>query len=113
MTSAIGDPLADRSISSQSPIADRRIVDRPPASRKSLHGIYLPLWHASAKWLTDAELSYLFGGIRLAVGAQNIFDVFPDRNSTVNSFNGIQTYSRLSPFAFNGRTIYFHVGLKL
>src|SRR5262249_26314113 len=35
----------------------------------------------SPKWLTDAELSYLFGGIRLAVGAQNIFDVFPDRNS--------------------------------
>jgi iron complex outermembrane receptor protein len=67
----------------------------------------------SAKWLTDAELSYLFGGIRFAVGAQNIFDVFPDRNSTVNSFNGIQTYTRFSPFGFNGRTVYFRVGLKL
>ena len=67
----------------------------------------------SPKWLTDVELSYVLAGTRLAVGAQNIFDVFPDRNSTVNSFNGIQTYSRLSPFGFNGRTIYFRVGLKL
>ena len=31
-------------------------------------------------------------GDLLAVGAQNLFDVFPDRNTTVNSFNGIQTF---------------------
>ena len=66
----------------------------------------------SAKWLTDVELSYLIGGTRLAVGSQNIFNVFPDRNSTVNSFNGIQTFARLSPFGFNGRTIYFRIGMK-
>lgn len=59
-----------------------------------------------AKWLTDVEASYRLGGRTLAVGAQNLFGVFPDRNSTVNSFNGIQTYPSFSPFGMNGRTLY-------
>ena len=42
----------------------------------------------------------------LAVGAQNLFDVFPDRNTTVNSFNGIQTFPSQSPFEMNGRALY-------
>ena len=56
-----------------------------------------------AKWLTDLEGSYRVGGYRLAIGAQNLFSVFPDRNSTVNSFNGIETFPRHSPFGMNGR----------
>jgi iron complex outermembrane receptor protein len=63
-----------------------------------------------AKWLTDVEASYRTGPYRLAVGAQNVFDAFPDRNSTVNSFNGIQTYPSHSPFGMNGRTIYARIG---
>ncbi len=59
-----------------------------------------------AKWLTDVEASYRFGGYTAAVGAQNLFDVFPDRNSTVNSFNGIQTFPSQSPFGMNGRSVY-------
>jgi iron complex outermembrane receptor protein len=39
----------------------------------------------AAKWLTDVQASYRVGEYRLAIGAQNLFDVFPDRNSTVNS----------------------------
>jgi iron complex outermembrane receptor protein len=62
------------------------------------------------KWLTDLEASYRSAGYTLAVGAQNIFDVFPDRNTTVNSFNGIQTYPSLSPFGMNGRAIYARIG---
>ena len=62
------------------------------------------------KWLTDVEASYRSGGYTLAVGAQNLFDVFPDRNTTVNSFNGIQTFPSQSPFGMNGRTIYARVG---
>ncbi len=46
----------------------------------------------------------------LAVGAQNLFDEFPDRNSTVNSFNGIQTFPSHSPFGMNGRAIYARIG---
>ena len=42
--------------------------------------------------------------LTLGVGAQNIFNVFPDRNKTVNSFNGIQTFPSQSPLGMNGRT---------
>jgi iron complex outermembrane receptor protein len=65
-----------------------------------------------AKWLTDVEGSCRIGGYRLAIGAQNLFDVFPDRNSTVNSFNGIETFPRHSPFGMNGRSLYARVGWK-
>jgi iron complex outermembrane receptor protein len=64
----------------------------------------------AAKWLTDVEASYRVSQYRFAIGAQNVFDVFPDRNSTVNSFNGIQTYPSHSPFGMNGRTVYVRVG---
>jgi iron complex outermembrane recepter protein len=63
-----------------------------------------------AKWLTDLEGSYRVGGYRLAIGAQNLFNVFPDRNSTVNSFNGIETFPRHSPFGMNGRSVYARIG---
>ena len=62
------------------------------------------------KWLTDVEASYLAAGFRLAAGVQNLFDVFPDRNTTVNSFNGIQTFPSQSPFGMNGRAIYARIG---
>ncbi len=64
----------------------------------------------AAKWLTDVQGSYRVGPYRFAIGAQNLFDVFPDRNSTVNSFNGIQTFPSHSPFGMNGRTIYARIG---
>ena len=63
-----------------------------------------------AKWLTDLELSYRTAAYTLAGGAQNVFNVFPDRNSTVNSFNGIQTFPRQSPFGMNGRSLYVRIG---
>jgi iron complex outermembrane receptor protein len=66
----------------------------------------------AAKWLTDLEASYRVGGFALAIGAQNLFNVFPDRNSTVNSFNGIQTFPSQSPFGMNGRTFYVRIGRK-
>ena len=44
--------------------------------------------------------------VTLAAGIQNLFDVFPDRNTTVNSFNGIQTFPSQSPFGMNGRAVY-------
>ncbi len=56
--------------------------------------------------LTDLEASYRLAGYTLAIGAQNLFNVFPDRNTTVNSFNGIQTFPGQSPFGMNGRTLY-------
>jgi iron complex outermembrane receptor protein len=64
----------------------------------------------SPKWLTDVEVSYRVSGYLLGVGAQNLFDVFPDRNKAVNSFNGIQTYPSHSPFGMNGRVLYVRLG---
>ncbi len=64
------------------------------------------------KWLTDAEVSYRFSPqVTFAAGGQNLFNVFPTRNTTVNSFNGIQTFPSHSPFGMNGRTIYGRVVL--
>jgi iron complex outermembrane receptor protein len=63
-----------------------------------------------AKWLTDVEASYRTAGYTLAVGVQNLFDVFPDRNTAVNSFNGIQTFPSQSPFGMNGRALYARLG---
>jgi iron complex outermembrane receptor protein len=64
----------------------------------------------AAKWLTDIEGSYRTAGYTLAAGVENLFDVFPDRNTTVNSFNGIQTFPSQSPFGMNGRTLYVRLG---
>ena len=47
--------------------------------------------------------------LTLAAGLQNLFNIFPDRNTTVNSFNGIQTFPSQSPFGMNGRTIYARI----
>jgi iron complex outermembrane receptor protein len=55
-------------------------------------------------------MAHRAAGFALAAGAQNLFNVFPDRNTTVNSFNGIQTFPSQSPFGMNGRTIYARIG---
>jgi outer membrane receptor protein involved in Fe transport len=60
--------------------------------------------------LTDVEASHRIGGYLLAVGAENLFDVLPDRNTAVNSFNGIETFPSHSPFGMNGRTLYARFG---
>jgi len=64
----------------------------------------------AAKWLTDVEVSYRMSQYRVAIGATNLFGAFPDRNSTANSFNGIQTFPSHSPFGMNGRTVYARIG---
>jgi iron complex outermembrane receptor protein len=73
----------------------------------------------SAKWITDLELRYkALHRIELAVGADNLFDVYPDRSpfgprpgtpSSTNVYPANQIYipySIFSPFGFNGRFIY-------
>ena len=68
----------------------------------------------AARWLTDAELSYRLGSnLTIGAGAQNLLNVMPDRNTTVNSFNGIQTFPSQSPFGMNGRTVYGRISWKL
>lgn len=78
-----------------------------------------------AKVLTDVELSWqATRALRVSAGAQNLFDVYPDENiaSTVSSVAagingadnaGTQPYNVISPFGFNGRTVFLHAGLSL
>lgn len=69
----------------------------------------------SPRWITDLALSYGIHGATITVGADNILDVYPDRNN--NNGNpatgsggtanfGIFPYAGITPFGFNGRFIY-------
>lgn len=61
----------------------------------------------SAKWVTDFEAGYkLVQNLSIALGVENLFDVYPDKQIKANSFNGIFPYDGLSPFGFFGRSIY-------
>ena len=67
----------------------------------------------SPKLITDASVAYAYRqNITFMLGADNMFDVYPDRNSvgsaTVggNSNFGIFPYNGISPFGFNGRFAY-------
>ena len=61
------------------------------------------------KWITDFSVGYRFAQrVDLTVGADNLFDVYPDRrtlgNATTAGINnfGIFPYNGISPFGFNG-----------
>jgi iron complex outermembrane receptor protein len=76
-----------------------------------------------AKWITDLELRYKpFGKVELAIGADNVFDVYPDRSpfgprpaSVGGVYPANQEYipfSIFSPFGFNGRYLYGRVAVN-
>jgi iron complex outermembrane receptor protein len=73
------------------------------------------------KWITDVEVRvHPIESVTLAIGADNVFDVYPDRlptggatgapGFTPNSY--FLPYSSLSPFGFNGRFLYGRVALN-
>ena len=67
----------------------------------------------SAKWITDVSASIrLLRRATFAIGADNVFDVYPDaqsdngdvtRNYAGNANFGMNPYNGISPFGFNGR----------
>ena len=75
-----------------------------------------------AKWISDLELRYkLMKRIDLAVGANNLFDVYPDRRpfgirpdggQYPQQFQYIPYSGGGSPFGFNGRFLYGRVGVS-
>jgi iron complex outermembrane recepter protein len=88
----------------------------------------------SAKILTDIDLSIdVLPGLRLAVGANNLFDVYPDPNiaqyqvanplvpvlggqpnyvNRTSTAGSVIRYSGQTPFGFNGRYVYARVSFN-
>ncbi|MDV7392203.1 hypothetical protein RZS08_12640, partial [Arthrospira platensis SPKY1] len=68
----------------------------------------------SGKIITDLEWSIRPAtGYVFALGANNLFDIYPDRTLQPNSNNGIFQYSGQSPFGFSGRYVYARVMIKI
>jgi iron complex outermembrane recepter protein len=79
------------------------------------------------KWVTDLSGSYTLNRLTLTVGADNIFDVYPDRNNNYGNLGtpftsaenggtanfGIFPYAGISPWGFNGRFIYTRLAVGL
>lgn len=74
-------------------LADRRVVDQT----------------FGEEWVVDLEFSYRFEPVTVAIGAQNLFDAFPDRNLPPNANTGIFVYPSHSPFGMNGTFVYTRV----
>jgi iron complex outermembrane receptor protein len=61
----------------------------------------------SPKWVSDLALSY--GPVNrttLTLGADDIFNTYPDPTIIGNTNSGILPYSGISPFGINGRFLY-------
>ncbi|MDP5281113.1 TonB-dependent receptor [Sphingomonas sp. DG1-23] len=65
------------------------------------------------KWITDVELRFeALPGVSLAVGADNVFDVYPTKapaGGVYGNNNYFLPYSSFSPFGFNGRFVYSRI----
>ncbi len=63
------------------------------------------------KWITDLEVGYtIVRGLYVAVGAQNVFNVYPSKTNPNNfaaaTFNGAQIYNAATPFGLSGGNYY-------
>jgi iron complex outermembrane receptor protein len=63
------------------------------------------------KWITDVEVGYTIArGLVIAVGAQNVFNVYPSKtnpnNFVASTFNGAQIYNAATPFGLSGGNYY-------
>ena len=64
----------------------------------------------SAKTVVDLEGRVeLMEGLRLSVGADNVFDEYPDLNILANNASPAGFYSNLSPFGRSGRYVYARI----
>ena len=62
-----------------------------------------------AKGLVDLELGFRpVPAFKLAIGARNLFDVYPDRMTYDNGFD-IFPFPPASPFGYNGRFVYTNI----
>jgi iron complex outermembrane receptor protein len=67
-----------------------------------------------AKTLFDTELGYRWENIKIAAGARNLFNVYPDQVTVeANTNNGTFIYPGASPFGYNGRFLYARTEILL
>ncbi len=65
-----------------------------------------------ARTLVDLEVRYeLLDGVRLALGADNVFDVYPEQVPAALNASGVTAFPFYSPFGFNGRYLYARLSL--
>jgi iron complex outermembrane receptor protein len=70
-------------------------------------------YYTGARAITDFELRYeMKKGLRLAFGANNLFDVYPKAMPSALNPTGLLAFSNFSPFGFNGRYLYVRAGMK-
>lgn len=61
----------------------------------------------SPKWITDLDVSYrVNANLTVSAGANNLLDVYPEKNVSVNNNAGIFVYNGVAPTGFNG-TFYY------
>ncbi|MCO4321371.1 TonB-dependent receptor plug domain-containing protein [Aliidiomarina quisquiliarum] len=68
----------------------------------------------SGKWIADLSMRYqATEAIAVRVGAQNLFDTYPDKQDPANQFNGIFMYPNTNaPFGFNGGYYYAELSYR-
>jgi iron complex outermembrane receptor protein len=67
----------------------------------------------SPKTLLDVETRFaVTDHIKLALGAENLTDEYPDPNPVAVNGTGTQSFSNYSPFGRSGRYIYGRVGVS-
>lgn len=69
------------------------------------------------KWITDLDVAYsLTSNVSLSLGANNIFDVYPDATrenvDDLTTFSRLFAYSSFSAYGFNGRYVYGKIEMK-
>lgn len=68
---------------------------------------------AGSKWIADLEVAYLFDDTyRLAVGANNLFNTYPDEIRDPIPIRGAFQYDTTSPFGFTGGSYYARLSVK-
>jgi iron complex outermembrane recepter protein len=63
----------------------------------------------AAKWIGDLDVTFTATHFTVGIGAQNLFDAYPDRVSPANSSFQVLTFPATSPFGMNGRFVYARV----
>ena len=67
----------------------------------------------SPKWVTDLDISVdVTSSVNVAVGANNLFDVYPDPIGVIQANTGLGYYGNFAPFGLSGGFYYARVGVK-